>query len=109
MDGIFVHLRTHSDYSLLEGMIKVESLVAMCVEQKMPAVALTDSGNLFGSLEFSDCAARAGLQPIIGCNIMVEESGNNLGNILLLAKSAEGFANLTNLISNGFNNSQLEK
>ncbi|MDB1135371.1 DNA polymerase III subunit alpha [Candidatus Anaplasma sp. TIGMIC] len=109
MDGIFVHLRSHSDYSLLEGMIKVESLVDLCVEKNMPAVALTDSGNLFGSLEFSDYAACSGVQPIVGCNIMVEEAGSNLGNILLLTKNREGFANLTDIVSNGFKNNQLEK
>ena len=109
MERTFIHLRTHSDYSLLEGMIKVESLVAMCVEQKMPAVALTDSGNLFGSLEFSDCAVNAGIQPIVGCNIMVENSNDCLGNILLLTKNSTGFRNLIDLVSNSFKNSQLEK
>ena len=109
MDEIFIHLRTHSDYSLLEGMIKIESLVSMCVEQKMPAIALTDSGNLFGSLEFADRAASAGVQPIIGCNIMVENEGENLGDIGLLVRNQEGFVNLTALISDGFRDNQIEK
>lgn len=109
VDEIFIHLRTHSDYSLLEGMIKIESLVSMCVEQKMPAVALTDSGNLFGSLEFADRAASAGVQPIVGCNVMVEDEGENLGNIGLLVRNQEGFVNLTSLISDGFRDNQIEK
>ncbi|AGZ78658.1 DNA polymerase III subunit alpha [Anaplasma marginale str. Dawn] len=109
IDGLFVHLRTHSDYSLLEGMIKIESLVAMCVDQNMPAVALTDSGNLFGSLEFSDCAASFGVQPIVGCNIMVHDAGEDLGNILMLTKSHEGFVNLISLVSNGFKENQSGK
>lgn len=109
MDEIFVHLRTHSDYSLLEGMIKIESLVSMCVEQKMPAVALTDSGNLFGSLEFADRASSSGVQPIIGCNIMVEDEGENLGHIGLLVRNQQGFVNLTSLISDGFRDNQLDK
>ncbi|MGN7679010.1 MAG: DNA polymerase III subunit alpha [Anaplasma sp.] len=109
VDGLFVHLRAHSDYSLLEGMIKIDSLVAMCVRERMPAVALTDSGNLFGSLEFSDCASSSGIQPIVGCNIMVHDSGQDLGNILVLAKTHEGFSNLISLVSDGFKENQLEK
>ncbi|MEH0831690.1 DNA polymerase III subunit alpha [Anaplasma bovis] len=107
--GTFIHLRTHSDYSLLEGMIKIDSLIAMCVKQKMPAIALTDSGNLFGSLEFSDTASSSGVQPIIGCNIAVEDLGSSIGNILLLVKNSKGFENLIQLVSNGFKNNQLGK
>ena len=62
----FVHLRAHSAYSLSEGAIKMAELVRLCGEARMPAVALTDSGNLFGVMEFSLAAAEAGLQPIAG-------------------------------------------
>ncbi|QXK92149.1 DNA polymerase III subunit alpha [Neoehrlichia mikurensis] len=109
MSQLFIHLRVHSDYSLLQGMIKVDTLVNLCVQHNMPAVALTDSGNLFGSLEFSDYAMRTGVQPIIGCNVMVEDSGENIGNILLLAKNNEGYSNLVHLISNSFKNNQCSK
>jgi DNA polymerase-3 subunit alpha len=63
----FVHLRVHSAYSLSEGAIKTKELVKLCQKQSMPAVAVTDTGNLFGALEFSLAAADAGVQPIIGC------------------------------------------
>ncbi|KJV69591.1 DNA polymerase III subunit alpha [Candidatus Neoehrlichia procyonis] len=109
MSQLFIHLRVHSDYSLLQGMIKVDALVDLCVQHNMPAVALTDSGNLFGSLEFSDYAIKAGVQPIIGCNVMVEDSGKNIGNILLLAKNSEGYSNLVSLISNSFKDNQCSK
>src|SRR5258708_36797293 len=65
----FIHLRVHSAYSLSAGAIKIKELVGLCKANKMPAVAITDSSNLFGALEFSTTCAEAGIQPIIGCEI----------------------------------------
>src|SRR5712692_9240414 len=65
----FVHLRTHSAYSLSAGAIKVKELVQLCRTEAMPAVAITDSGNLFGALEFATACAESGIQPIIGVEI----------------------------------------
>ena len=62
----FVHLRVHSAYSLSEGAIKLKELASACQRYAMPAVAVTDTGNLFGALEFSLAAADKGVQPIIG-------------------------------------------
>ena len=62
----FIHLRIHTAYSLLEGAIKVKDLVEKCQEMEMPAAAITDTGNLFGALDFSKCCAEGGIQPIIG-------------------------------------------
>ncbi|MGE4562569.1 MAG: PHP domain-containing protein, partial [Rhodospirillales bacterium] len=70
-DTGFVHLRVHSAYSLSEGAIQVKELVALCGDQGMPAVAITDTNNLFGAFEFSSSAAQAGVQPIIGCQLAV--------------------------------------
>src|ERR1700741_2137803 len=67
----FVHLRVHSAYSMAEGAIKIGKLVDLCVAENMPAVALTDTRNLFGALEFSKTAAGAGVQPIIGCQLSI--------------------------------------
>src|ERR1700744_4036935 len=67
----FVHLRVHSAYSMAEGAIKIPKLVDLCVAERMPAVALTDTRNLFGALEFSSAAAKAGVQPIVGCKLAV--------------------------------------
>ena len=67
----FIHLRARSAYSLLEGAIKIPKLVDIAVRDRMPALALTDRHNLCGALEFSERAAAAGLQPIIGVTLGV--------------------------------------
>ena len=68
----FVHLRVHSAYSLAEGAISIKAMASLCRDQAMPAVALTDSGNLFGGLEFSEAMAKAGVQPIVGCALALK-------------------------------------
>ena len=65
----FVHLRVHSAYSLLEGALTIPHLVTLAAEQRMPALALTDTNNLFGALEFSESLAQARIQPIVGCTL----------------------------------------
>ena len=62
----FVHTRSRSSYSLAEGAIKIDDLVQLAIDNNMPALALTDNGNLFGALEFSMKAARNGIQPLLG-------------------------------------------
>ena len=62
----FVHLRIHTAYSLLEGAVKVKKLVSLCEKYRMPAAAMTDSGNMFGAFEMSQECADHGIQPIIG-------------------------------------------
>ena len=76
----FIHLRVHSAYSLLEGAIKLPELISLCERHRMPAVALTDSGNLFGALEFALAASKSGIQPIIGCQLLVKRPENCGGN-----------------------------
>ena len=68
----FVHLRVHSAFSLSEGAIHIKDLAKLCREQGMPAVAVADTGNLFGALEFSETLAEAGVQPIVGCALAVD-------------------------------------
>ncbi len=65
----FIHLRTHSEHSLLEGAVPVKKLADLAAQNGMPAVALTDSNALFAALEFSVKAQDAGVQPIIGCQV----------------------------------------
>ena len=67
----FVHLRVHSAYSLSEGAIRIKELIELCRRQQMPAVAVTDTGNLFGALEFALAARDAGIQPVIGCQLAI--------------------------------------
>src|SRR6266436_710935 len=75
----FIHLRVHSPYSLSAGAIKIKELVGLCRGEAMPAVAVTDNGNLFGALEFATACAEAGIQPIIGCEIALVPNGARNG------------------------------
>lgn len=65
----FVHLHCHSDYSLLDGCARIDRYMARCVELGMPALALTDHGNLFGAINFFRAATEAGVKPIVGCEV----------------------------------------
>ena len=65
----FIHLRTHSEYSLLEGALRLKKLPDMAAQADMPALALTDTNNMFAALEFSVAMSGAGIQPIIGCQV----------------------------------------
>ncbi|MBO38581.1 MAG: DNA polymerase III subunit alpha [Rhodospirillaceae bacterium] len=112
----FIHLRVHSAYSLSEGAIKIPQLISLCERHGMPAVALTDSGNLFGALEFSIAASKSGLQPIIGCQLSVdrpEDCGGKTTHrtnsqdelydtLILLAQNQLGYRNLVKLVSRSF-------
>jgi DNA polymerase-3 subunit alpha len=107
----FVHLRTHTAYSLSAGAIKIKELVQLCRSQAMPAVAITDSGNLFGALEFATACAESGIQPIIGVEIGLKpdegrpapRSPNGRAadpdRLVLLAQSESGYRNLMRLTS----------
>ena len=108
-DNNFIHLRCRSSYSLAQGAIKIDDLVNLAKENNMPALALTDNGNLFGALEFSIKSANNGIQPIIGSilDIEVQLSNNNYEQvdnckILLLVKNNTGWKNLSFLVSKSF-------
>jgi DNA polymerase-3 subunit alpha len=101
----FVHLRVHTAYSLSEGAIKADKLPSLARADGMPAVAMTDSGNLFGALEFSQAAVAAGVQPIIGCQLMVVRAGDDrrpVEPVVVLAQDQQGLANLRQLSSRSF-------
>ncbi|MFO1014185.1 MAG: DNA polymerase III subunit alpha [Caulobacteraceae bacterium] len=106
MSESFVHLRTRSAYSLLEGAIKADKLGALAAAEKMPAVAITDRANLFGALEFSVITKDQGVQPIVGCALPISGIGEGpperwakVPTIVLLAQSAIGYRHLTDLSS----------
>jgi DNA polymerase III subunit alpha len=84
----FVHLHIHSAYSLSEGAILLAELVKLCATERMPAVAVTDTGNLFGALEFSEAAAKAGVQPIVGCQLFVARPDQPQGGIVTVPNGA---------------------
>ena len=109
----FVHLRTHSAYSLSEGALKIKQLIELCKKNVMPAVAITDSGNLFGALEFAMAAKDAGVQPIIGCQLNIRRETAEGGparpghratpdKLVVLTQNAVGYANLMRLVSRSF-------
>ncbi len=106
----FIHLRVHTAYSLSAGAIKIKELVGLCKKNSMPAVAITDSGNLFGALEFATACAGEGVQPIIGCEIaLVAHEANerqlgqrDLERIVLLVQSEAGYRNLLALVTRSF-------
>ncbi len=102
----FIHLRVHTEYSLLEGAMRLKKLAGTCADMDMPAVAVTDTNNLFAALEFSVYAADAGVQPIIGCQIDLAfedppapDKPAPLAPIVLLAQSEAGYENLMKLNS----------
>ena len=111
----FVHLRLHSAYSLLEGALTIQKLAALAKADGAPALALTDSNNLFGALEFSEAVAEAGIQPIVGLTLslsFLSEGETNPngevsrrvdhGRIALLAKDERGYANLMKLTTDAY-------
>ena len=102
----FIHLRVHTEYSLLEGAVRLKKLPALCVSAGMPAVAVTDTNNMFAALEFSVAASGAGVQPIVGCQVSVEFDPVQLGErpkppapVVLLAQDEAGYLNLLKLNS----------
>jgi DNA polymerase-3 subunit alpha len=109
--GQFIHLHLHSQYSLLDGAIRFEELFALAKQYKMPAVALTDHGNMFGAIEFYQKAIKNGIKPIIGCEIYVapksrfekktRDATEGFHHITLLARNKTGYYNLIKLVSLG--------
>ncbi|MDQ2092389.1 DNA polymerase III subunit alpha [Marimonas arenosa] len=105
-DPRFIHLRVHTEYSLLEGAVRLKKLAGLCEKLGMPAVAVTDTNNMFAALEFSVTASGAGVQPIIGCQVDVEYVAAAPGErtkppapVVLLAQSEAGYENLMKLNS----------
>ncbi|MEY2540043.1 MAG: polymerase subunit alpha [Verrucomicrobiota bacterium] len=104
----FVHLHLHTEYSLLDGAIRMKELMKRAVEYHMPAVAMTDHGNLYGAIEFYQEAQNAGIKPIIGCEAYIAPRSHKdrastmreaAFHFTLLAQNEEGYRNLVKLIS----------
>nr|WP_096176526.1 DNA polymerase III subunit alpha [Cohaesibacter sp. ES.047] len=106
----FLHLHVHSAYSLLEGALPVGKLIKTAKAAEMPAVAITDTRNLFGALEFSQKAAGEGLQPILGCQVEVDFHDGDFGGVghthfptlVLIGATDTGWSNLVRLVSRSF-------
>ncbi|MDD7363253.1 MAG: DNA polymerase III subunit alpha [Peptoniphilus sp.] len=105
----FVHLHVHSEYSLLDGFCKIQELPARAKELGMDAVALTDHGNMYGTVAFYKAAKEAGVKPILGCEVYVTredkkvmDRGNKRYHLILLAENQEGYENLMSIVSTGY-------
>src|SRR3954468_2994979 len=103
----FTHLHLHTQYSLLDGAIRVDDLFPKCLELGMKSVAMTDHGNLFGALDFYDKAKKHGVKPIFGCETYVapdrlDKTERRSHHLILLAKDNAGWKNLSYLNSMGF-------
>ncbi len=109
----FAHLHLHTQYSILDGAISISKLVQRAADLGMPAVAMTDHGNMFGAVEFHEAARKAGIKPIIGCEVYVAQGSrfekdastggfNGINHMVLLAMNAVGYRNLVQLVSRGF-------
>ncbi len=108
METSFIHLHTHSHYSLLDGLSKLKDLIALAKKFKMPAMAITDHGNMYGAIEFYKSAKKEGIKPIIGVEAYIAERSrlnkeygvdNKRYHLTLLAKNLEGYKNLIRLVT----------
>jgi DNA polymerase-3 subunit alpha len=108
MSASFVHLRLHSEFSLVDGLIRIKPLVKKVAEMGMPAVALTDFSNFYALIKFYKAAVAAGVKPIYGCDfqVMDDDDDSHVSKLCLLAQSDKGYRNLTELISMAFQKGQ---
>lgn len=104
---MFVHLRLHSEFSVVDSTVRIDEAVATAAQHQQPALALTDLNNLFGAIKFYRAAHKAGVQPILGAEIMVEglaptAKDRPLPRLLLLAQNQQGYLNLCELLTRGW-------
>lgn len=100
----FVHLKLHTEFSIVDGLVRIKPLVSAVAEQGMPAVAITDQTNMFGLIKFYTAAMAAGVKPICGCDLFLRnpENPDRSSVLTLLVRDAEGYRNLTELISRAY-------
>jgi DNA polymerase-3 subunit alpha len=112
MEHSFIHLHNHSEYSILDGVAKTSALVEAAYQNKMPAVALTDHGNIFGAVTFFKEAKARDIKPILGCEVYVaprsrfDKTGDSRDphhfHLVLLVKNDQGYRNLCHLLSKAY-------
>ncbi|TVP60825.1 MAG: PHP domain-containing protein, partial [Halomonadaceae bacterium] len=108
MPDNFVHLRVHSEYSIVDGIVRVKPLLKAVAEMGMPAVALTEQSNMCSLVKFYQGAMGAGIKPIIGADLWLHnpDEPKNPFRITLLAKNDQGYRNLTEIVSLGYTDGQ---
>ncbi|MFO7859389.1 MAG: PHP domain-containing protein, partial [Ectothiorhodospiraceae bacterium] len=104
MTQAFVHLNVHTEFSLVDGIVRIPSLVASAASSGMPAVAITDQGNLFGMVKFYKAALEAGVKPLVGAELRVEDADAPEGHsrCVALCRDSTGYTSLTRLISRSY-------
>ncbi|MEO5862772.1 MAG: DNA polymerase III subunit alpha [Burkholderiales bacterium] len=104
----FIHLRLHSEYSVVDGIVRIDDAVSRAKTDRMPALALTDLSNLFGAIKFYSAARAQGLKPIIGCDVWITNPQNREQShrLLLLCKSSLGYRHLCELLTRAFRTNQ---
>ena len=106
-DPRFVHLRLHTDYSLVDGVVRVKELIKTCASQAIPAVAVTDDSNLFAMIKFYSAAMNAGVKPLMGADLWVESAHiEEPAKLSFLVQNEQGYQNLTLLISRAWREGQ---
>ena len=100
----FVHLRCHSEYSILDGIVRIDDYVKVAKKDAMPAIALTDLSNLFGAIKFYKTARGIGIKPLVGCDVWVENPNNRdqANRVLFLVQNLDGYRNLCELLSKAY-------
>ncbi len=105
IDFMFVHLRLHSEFSVVDGTNRIDDAVQVAADDKQPALALTDLNNLFGTIKFYKQARSVGVKPLLGAEIYLEsltQDANHLSKMILLVQSQQGYLNLCELLSRGW-------
>ena len=100
----FIHLRVHTEYSLVDGTVRIKPLMAALAENQMPAVALTDQCNLFAMVKFTRAALSAGIKPIIGVDAWIRTSDEQVPpfRMVFLCQNHQGYLNLSQMISKAY-------
>ncbi len=108
MNPIFVHLRIHSEFSLVDGIVRIKPLVKKLAEYAMPAAAITEQSNLFSLVKFYKAAQSAGIKPLIGADVLIfnEDEPSAPFRMTLLARNKQGYVTLTELISQAYQQGQ---
>lgn len=104
MDPKFVHLHIHTEYSLVDGVVRIDELVKSCAELKQPAVAITDQMNLFAMVKFYQATMKAGVKPIVGAHLLIANADNPLQpfRVILLCQNHQGYLNLSDIVSKAY-------
>ncbi|MGE5027432.1 MAG: DNA polymerase III subunit alpha [Betaproteobacteria bacterium] len=107
-DPSFIHLRLHSEYSVVDGIVRIGDAVGQAAADRMPALALTDLGNLFGMVKFYQAARSKGIKPIIGCDVWISNEANRdqPHRLLLLCRNRQGYLRLCDLLTRAYRSNQ---